>query len=177
MKKVVIIFITVLILLIGLSMIYYLGNGSNVTVTNFEECEKAGYLVLESYPAQCRTPDGKSFTQDIGNEFEVIDFISVSSPRPGQNITSPLTGTGQARGTWYFEAQFPVELVAENGEGLTSSIAEAEGEWMTEDFVPFSTTITFEKPSVLKGNLILKNANPSGLSENSEELTIPVRFK
>lgn len=41
-------------------------------ITNFEECAKAGYPILETYPEQCRTPDGRSFTRVIssnGTEF------------------------------------------------------------------------------------------------------------
>jgi|GEM_PF-1242619 len=35
----------------------------NVTldINSFEECVDAGYPILESYPRQCRTPDGKNF--------------------------------------------------------------------------------------------------------------------
>ena len=34
-------------------------------VTTFEECAAAGYPIMESYPEQCRTPDGKNFVRDI----------------------------------------------------------------------------------------------------------------
>lgn len=37
----------------------------NQKITNFEECTRAGYLVMESFPAQCRTPDGKHFVEEI----------------------------------------------------------------------------------------------------------------
>lgn len=30
-------------------------------IRSFEDCEKAGYPVMESYPRQCRTPDGRTF--------------------------------------------------------------------------------------------------------------------
>jgi hypothetical protein len=30
-------------------------------ISNFEECAKQGYPVMESYPRQCRTPSGKLF--------------------------------------------------------------------------------------------------------------------
>ncbi len=36
-------------------------------INSFEECVAAGYPVMESYPAQCRIPDGKTFTQVIEN--------------------------------------------------------------------------------------------------------------
>jgi hypothetical protein len=34
-------------------------------VTNFQECVNAGNLIMESYPRQCRTTDGKHFVESI----------------------------------------------------------------------------------------------------------------
>ena len=34
-------------------------------INSFEECVNAGYPVMESYPRQCATPDGRSFTEVI----------------------------------------------------------------------------------------------------------------
>jgi len=34
-------------------------------ITNFEECANAGYPIMESYPRQCRTPDGQTFTEVV----------------------------------------------------------------------------------------------------------------
>lgn len=34
-------------------------------ITSFDDCAAAGYPVLESYPRQCKTPEGKSFTETI----------------------------------------------------------------------------------------------------------------
>ena len=45
------------------------------TLNSFEECIGAGYLILESYPRQCKTPDGRTFIEDIGNELEKINLI------------------------------------------------------------------------------------------------------
>ena len=36
-------------------------------VNSFEECQQAGYPIMESYPEQCQTPDGKHFTRVIPN--------------------------------------------------------------------------------------------------------------
>ncbi len=35
------------------------------TVINFETCASLGYPIMESYPRQCRTPDGETFVEDI----------------------------------------------------------------------------------------------------------------
>jgi len=34
-------------------------------VTNFEECAALGYPVMESYPRQCRTPEGDMFVEEV----------------------------------------------------------------------------------------------------------------
>jgi len=38
----------------------YVIKQKNIIVNNFEDCIVAGYSVLESYPRQCKTPDGKT---------------------------------------------------------------------------------------------------------------------
>ncbi len=145
-------------------------------INSFDDCAAAGFSVMESYPAQCRTPDGKSFTQNIGNELEHRDEIIVENPRPNQKITSPLEINGRARGTWYFEANFSAEVFDANDKSLGTAIINAQGDWMTEDFVPFTAAITFEKLTTAKGKLIIRNANPSDLPENSKTLIMPVAF-
>jgi Immunoglobulin-like domain of bacterial spore germination len=106
------------------------------------------------------------------------DRIVVTSPKPGEAITSPLTITGEARGYWFFEASFPVVLVNWDGLIIAQGIAEAEGNWMTESFVPFTAKLTFIKPDYNeRGTLILQKDNPSGLPENDAAVEIPVTFK
>ncbi len=145
-------------------------------ITKFEECVTAGNPITESYPAQCRTADGQTFTQDIGNELALIDLIQVNTPRPNQEISSPMQVTGRARGPWYFEANFSVELVDETGKQLGIGVAQALEEWMTEEFVPFEAMLEFNQPLTNTGTLRLKKANPSGLKENEMVLEVPVTF-
>jgi hypothetical protein len=149
-------------------------------ISTFEDCKAAGYPVMESYPARCSVPDGRVFTQDIsqlGNELEVADEIVLERPSADQVITSPLQIKGAARGSWYFEADFPIELFDADGNLLGSAIAQAEGEWMTEEFVPFSAILEFAQPATATGRLVLSKDNPSGLSELDRELWILVWFE
>jgi len=145
------------------------------TVNSFEECEAAGYPIAESYPQKCTRLDGKSFTQDIGNELEKTDLIRVENPRPNQTITSPIVIKGEARGTWFFEASFPIKLKDEKGNVIATTIAHAQDDWMTENFVSFSAILEFQT-TTQKGNLILEKDNPSGLPQNADELRIPVKI-
>jgi hypothetical protein len=36
---------------------------SKSPINSFDECARAGYPIMESYPEQCRTPDGRNFTR------------------------------------------------------------------------------------------------------------------
>jgi len=145
-------------------------------INSFDDCAAAGYLVMESYPRQCRIPGREAFIEDIGNELEKIDIIRIDSPRPNQVISSPLIIQGEARGTWFFEGDFPVYLLDDNGKELKIGIARAESDWMTEDFVPFEAKIEFQQPKTKPGILVFKKDNPSGLPEHDDELRMPVRF-
>lgn len=39
-------------------------------ITSFEDCAEAGYPVMESYPEQCRTPDGRNFVRDVPDQLD-----------------------------------------------------------------------------------------------------------
>lgn len=110
------------------------------------------------------------------------DLIRVESPSSNEEISSPILISGQARGYWFFEASFPVILVDWDGKIIAQSIATAQDEWMTEDFVPFKAEIEFEKPEFIgdfskRGALIFKKDNPTGLPEHDDALEIPIVFK
>lgn len=105
------------------------------------------------------------------------DMIQVTSPMPNASVSvsQPLVVTGRARGGWYFEASFPVKLLDSNGNVLVEHYAEAQGDWMTPDFVPFVATLTFATTDT-SGTLVLQNDNPSGEPANAKSISIPVVF-
>lgn len=117
-----------------------------------------------------------SSVQSSSAQSAAVMNIQVSSPHADAVIQSPLTVSGQARGTWYFEASFPVRLLDGNGNEIAVVPAQAQSDWMTEDFVPFLATLTFTAPATPTGTLVLEKDNPSGLPENAAEVRIPVRF-
>ncbi len=102
--------------------------------------------------------------------------IEVISPQVDQSINSPLTISGKARGTWFFEAQFSARLLDGTGKELGVAILTAQGEWMTEEFVPFTGQLIYNKPTSEKGVLVFERSNPSGLPENDAEFRVPVKF-
>lgn len=110
------------------------------------------------------------------------DLIKIFTPKPGDVIVSPLTVKGEARGVWFFEASFPIILTDWDGRIIVEHFAQAQGEWMSQNYVPFEGVIEFENPSwedgfSKRGSLILKKDNPSGLSQYDDALEIPVLFE
>lgn len=116
---------------------------------------------------------------DIGISTSTDDLpIVVSYPKDNQEVKSPLKISGKARGIWFFEGSFPIDLVDSNGEIIASSIATSSEGWMTEDFIDFSSTIVFEKPtSTTRALLVLKKDNPSDNPDLDQSIFIPLILK
>jgi hypothetical protein len=62
------------------------GQGIDLTIQTFDDCAAAGYPVAESYPATCRTSDGRTFVQEIPQEPPVTPPLAPLPPGP---MTSP----------------------------------------------------------------------------------------
>ncbi len=131
----------------------------------------AGFLFLRK-----KNLEEKILDKTPGATTEKPGLIRVASPLPNQIVESPLTVTGEAIGKWFFEASFPVKIFDDNNYLLGVTPAQAQGEWMTENFVPFKAKARFAVPSSGKGVLVLEKDNPSGLPQNADELRIPIEF-
>jgi len=139
---------------------------------------------LGLYYYQTRVSNGGGSVIENGNGGESTttpstykDLVRLETPRPNDRIASPLLIKGEARGNWYFEASFPVELLDAGGNRLAIAPAQAKGEWMTTEYVPFEVELQFTTATTTTGTLILHKDNPSGLPEHDDSFRIPVRFR
>ncbi len=105
------------------------------------------------------------------------DLIHITQPLPGATVGTTFELTGEARGTWYFEATFPVSVEDSAGRVMLETYVQAQGEWMTENFVPFRATVTVPAGAGMDAVLVIKNDNPSGLPENAKEVRIPISIR
>lgn len=146
-------------------------------ILSFNDCVRAGFAVTEGYPRQCKTTDGKTFTEEVDTApAPKENNIKVETPNVGQKVSSPLEIVGQARGGWYSEGGFPVYLYDANRKLLGRGIASAQGEWMTEAFVPFKLTLKFDQSSTATGTLVLRKDNPANLPEHDDVVEVSVKF-
>jgi hypothetical protein len=149
-----------------------------VPILSFADCAKAGYPIMGSYPAQCRTPDGRLFTEEVAIQPTYANGsttdIVVTTPFPGGVTGKTFSVIGKARGPWYFEATFLLQVVAENGTVLATTPVHAQGDWMVTGFVPFKADITIPASYTGKAIIILKKDNPSGDPARDASLSIPI---
>lgn len=106
------------------------------------------------------------------------DQIVVISPIKNSQISSPLSISGRARGSWFFEGSFPIVLLDSDRNMIAEGHVTAQGEWMTQDFVKFIGSLQFN--NYIKGSnglLVLKKDNPSGIVSNNDSIEIPITFK
>jgi hypothetical protein len=108
--------------------------------------------------------------------------VILTNLEPGAVVHSPLTITGKALGSWYFEAVFQVVLVDWDGKIIADGHAQAQSDWTSTGFVPFVAKLKYNTADISgnysdKGTLIFKKDNPSGMPERDESVEMPVVIK
>lgn len=150
-------------------------------ILNFEDCLLAGNLIMESYPRQCKTKDGRTFAEEIPEKITynnaTPDSISVELPFPGAVTGKEFSIIGKARGNWFFEASFPILILDKDGKVIFEGPATAQGEWMTEDFVPFKIDVKVPESYIGPATLVLKKDNPSGESQFDASISFPITIE
>jgi hypothetical protein len=149
-------------------------------IMSFQDCMDAGYPVMESYPRQCKTPDGRTYAEEITPPITYIntskDFIVVDLPFPGAVTGKEFKVIGRARG-FYFEASFPVEVLDKDGKRIFIGPAQAQGDWMTDAFVPFEINVKVPNTYTGPATLVLHKDNPSDLRENDASISFPITIE
>jgi len=161
-----------------------LPNNNVACTADAKQCSDGSYVGRSGPNCEFVCPTVTSISTEIQAKITAhADLITLTTPLPNSVVANPLLISGSARGNWYFEGSFPIVLTNWDGLIIAEGHATALGDWMTEDFVPFSATLEFTSPYpgkgqdfMKRGSLILKKDNPSGLPENDDALEIPIQF-
>lgn len=82
--KLIAVFIAMLV--VGIVIWNLKGKYNAQNINNYKECANAGYPIMESYPEQCKTPDGRTFTKNIDTQAEwqeqTVDEIGLTLSYP-----------------------------------------------------------------------------------------------
>lgn len=149
------------------------------TVDDFETCAAAGHPILQTFPEQC-VANGVTYVQQTDSATSTADVIFNEAPADNSTVSSPVKVTGQARGQWFSEAQFPVQVIAADGSTVlgqaTAHADSSDGSWMTSAFVPWTADVTFARGTSTSGFIRLVKDNPSGNPATDAHVDIPVNF-
>lgn len=128
---------------------------------------------------ECKTEraafDPDAVATGVMSSFQLTEPVVILDKLvPGNEVYSPLTITGQAKGSWFFEGSFPMQLRDSNGQVIGTAVTKATKEWMTDTMVPFTATLTFDASQTDPGELVFKRDNPSGMPQNDAEVRLGV---
>lgn len=147
---------------------------------NFSKPDEPCAIGEETDEHDCLISAGYSWCenkQKCLRTWEETCIINLENIESGQIISSPLVIKGEAPGTWFFEASFPINLYDNNDQSLAQGYASAQKDWMTTDTIPFEAVLEFSAVSGGDGRLVFKKDNPSGLPENDFSESVSVKFK
>lgn len=175
-------YLLILVIILGIS--WFIFNSAKKvdqsSIKSFADCAKY-YPVLENYPAQCKTPDGRTFAEEITSPITyknaTANDIFPELPYPGAVTGKEFTIKGKARGTWYFEASFPVKVLDKDGKVLAQGPAQAQSDWMTTDFVNFKMDIKIPDSYIGPATVVMIKDNPSGIPEKDASISFPITIE
>ncbi len=147
-------------------------------IKSFEDCQTAGFLVVDTKPRECHTKAGQVFVEEY-NGVLLQNVIVATAPVANQVITSPFKIEGKAIGNWYYNNQLTAILQDENGKILATKQVNALSTTQTDDFVPFVAAIDFQvaDAGTPKGGLLIQKTNLSYNQGESGPLVVPIAFK
>lgn len=121
---------------------------------------------------------GRKNTDFFINNNSAIETLIKVNIIDNQIVSNPIKIEGEVIGSWFFEGSFPIKLVSTNNEILGNSLATTSKNWMTNDFISFTSELNYTKStSTNRALLILSKDNPSGNKELDQEIYIPVIIK
>jgi len=176
-NKIIYLVVAVLIIIIAIMLSCGCwGFNKKAEIMSFQDCLDAGLPVMESYPRQCKTEDGRTFAEEIMPEITYkntsAEYIVVDLPFPGAVTGKEFKVVGKAR-AFYFEGSFPVEVLDKDGKRLFIGPAQAEGEWMVDAFVPFSIDVKIPDTYTGPATLVLHKDNPSDMRQYDASMSFP----
>jgi hypothetical protein len=164
------------LVVIGLGIMLYIGLIFDVLrptpIRDFESCLAYGFTKVVNGVRECEGRNGDVFRDSIQNK----NVVEIDTPRQNTLVVSPLTIQGRAKGIWFFEGSFPIDLVSKKGVPIASGVAQALGDSMVEGFVPFTAHIDFSVATTTPGLIVFKKDNPSGKSSLDASTSIEVTF-
>jgi len=90
-KKIIALGIVVPFLIAAIGGYVFLEKQKIAAINSFVSCKNAGYPIMESFPEQCMTPDGRGFSNEIKQEAKAIEVTGEFVCLPHKDTSGPQT--------------------------------------------------------------------------------------
>ncbi len=155
----------------GVGIYLYTKQAKLSAINSFEDCQNAGFPVLETYPEQCRT-NNKMFSRKVTEpQVSLNENIKVYSPTYNQTVQPTFTIKGEAR---VFENVFQYRVKDKNGKILVQNHAMANSPDVGQ-YGPFEVKVVLPDTHSQIGTIEVFVYSAKDGSEE-EMVTIPVGF-
>lgn len=101
-----------------------------------------------------------------------VELATVDAPVANARATSPLTISGSAPASWYFEGQFDAVLIGDDGIVYAQAPARASGEG--DGVRPFTGEIAFTVAADTPATLLLQEQSTGDDDGSQAEVRVPV---
>lgn len=141
------------------------------TVLSFQDCERAGYPVMESFPRRCAVPNGQTYTEEIvvTNRYvnASVDDINVILPASNAVTGKKFTIVGEVQsvfldtGTPFFVVYDTNDKIIARGELIVGQTVNALGFFAFEGVVDIQGGYVGEATIHVKKAIAKENPVPS----------------
>ncbi|TSD01583.1 MAG: Uncharacterized protein Greene07144_164 [Parcubacteria group bacterium Greene0714_4] len=165
--------IAIIVCLFLIGVFLFVRRDKTVRVATFDECIKAGYAVIDSFPKRCLDNESIVHIEDVGNMVEMQNEIQINAPERNTVITANLVILGKARKDWFVDGKISGSLVDTEGIVLGQFVAEAEKGNINKTLREFSGKMIWRlrDTDALKGSIVLKKGKVTG---TGSEIRMPV---
>lgn len=165
------------LLLIGALIVVAIGYGV------FSSMKKTGSPADGTQPTEQSADQTES---SLGTQEEMkaappqkeVANVEMVAPVANSVVSSPMAVTGIVPPGWMFEGQLTVRLLDDQNQVLVEApgTESIPGSWQTGKSVVFTSSLSFTTTAPT-GTLVIAKPNPSGLPENDESFSVPVKFQ
>ena len=149
-------------------------------VVSSQTCAPSGAPAVSTGTGSKPVTVGTSTTRMIFTPASAANDIHIDSPIVNATLhpSTPIKLSGQARGSWFFEATFGAELTDAKGKVISVGKVQSQGDWMVDSMVQFTGSIPYvQQPYGSRGYVVLKKDNPSDMRQFDASVKIPVLFQ
>jgi hypothetical protein len=105
---------------------------------------------------------------------DAAEYATVEAPAANARVASPLTVSGAAPASWFYDEQFDAILLGEDGTVYGQASAHAPANWTGQGPTPFTAEFAFTVSADTPAAVILQEQSMNGEQDEPLEVRVPI---